>query len=136
MGLHEKKFIVLLCLSTDNYILACKYKYIQDFFNDAVKRAFNITSQSGSIIQYLNYHIIQSNYGISLDQTEHIIHMTANRYPYRDVVQFNTPLSTDKDFHTKKGLSFPSNKSDLPILHQEFHGYIICLTNHFYISIK
>ena len=127
VGLYQQKSIVLLCLSTDDYILGCQDKTIHAYVNNAIKKAFNITSQTGHIIHYLNYQIIQTPGGISVDQTEHIINMLQQRSQQKLIIKYNTPLQTNKEFDIALSTSIPSTEDKLNSLQREYGGSYLTL---------
>ena len=51
-----------------------------NFFKAGVACAFEVRQQSGARINYPNFCVIQSKWGISLDQTDHILDMLANYF--------------------------------------------------------
>jgi len=59
----------------------------------------DVTTQEGPILKYLNLHIFQSPYGISLDQIEHICDTILDPWLENSterVKGFNTPWTTDR----------------------------------------
>ena len=112
VGLYKTKFIVQLCLSTDDYILGCQYMEIHKVVNQLVEQAFNITTQPGPTINYLNYCMIQSDLGISVDQSDHIMSTITQHYKDEIIIGYNTPLLTYMNFDCEVSLdcAFASNR--------------------------
>ena len=64
--------LILLNTSTDNFL--CAYSSVELFYalKKHIKKYVPVTTQEGPELHYLNLRIIQSQYGVSYDQTEHI----------------------------------------------------------------
>jgi len=62
-----------VALSTDDCLVAYNNQEIVDYVDTGLDRFFDIKKNTGSVISFLNLRIIQSPYGISLDQTELIL---------------------------------------------------------------
>ena len=61
-----------LALNTDDILLSTIHDTTFEYLCHEFQKLFDITTQHGEILKYLNIRIIQSNYGISMDQTRHI----------------------------------------------------------------
>ena len=76
---------------------------------DTTKEAFSITLQRGPRFTYLNFRIIQSTHGISLDQTDHILHFLETFFSANaKVARTDTVLRTDKQFNNKISFDAPA----------------------------
>ncbi len=64
--------ILLINTSTDDFL--CAYSDVKLFHDlgNFMTRYVDVTTQEGPILKYLNLRIVQSSYGVSFDQTEHI----------------------------------------------------------------
>ena len=90
---YQERHFVFLVIETDNFLLAtsCTEAYIK--VHDEVKKAFRDSLQTGLFLNYLNFQIYQSKFGISIDQTAHVLQMLDNLFG-RDtsIAQMDTPL--------------------------------------------
>ena len=66
------KDTLLINTSTDDFL--CAYSNVKSFYKfcDSMRKIVDVTTQEGPILNYLNLWAIQSSYGISFDQSEHI----------------------------------------------------------------
>jgi hypothetical protein len=64
----------LLIINTSTDDLLCAYSRVEVFYalRDFMLKFVDVTTQEGPCLSYLNLRIVQSQYGISYDQTEHI----------------------------------------------------------------
>ena len=62
----------ILTLATDDMILATTHPRALDILLTEFSKYFEYTTRKGSELSFLNYRIIQSEWGISIDQTTHI----------------------------------------------------------------
>lgn len=91
--------------STDDFLCVCtSYEAIFSSLNQHVVKYVNVTVQTGSILNYLNLRIIQSEHGISIsiDQTQHIKDSILDVWFPQDenVNAAYTPIRTDSKFET------------------------------------
>ena len=116
-----KESFVILAISTDDILLYTKYEEIFIKIQAKLNSAFGTTSQKGSVIHYLNYKFVQSQYGISVDQTEFILDMV-NKYipPNSKCPKVDTPLRTDRQFEIEILDSIPAGPAELKQLAIEF----------------
>ena len=118
-----KTSIVILAISTDDILLCTKHRDIFIRIKDLLNTAFGVTYQDSSVIKYLNYNIIQSEFGISLDQTEFISGILDEYIPKNmKVPKTDTPLRTDKQFGIEVADSTPADVAELKRLRTEFRG--------------
>ena len=82
---------------------------------------FDITTQEGSIINFLNLRIISSPTVISIDQTKHILEMMEPHFPrLQHFFKINTPMRNDKLFEIEYADALPMTKEELQTLEIEF----------------
>ena len=118
-----KNTLVLLAISTDDILLFTKYEDIYHTIRKQLQAAFGTTTQTGHVINYLNYRIIQSSHAISIDQTDFILSILdlylprSTKHP-----RIDTPLRTDKQFDVEIVNSVPATPSELKQLSVEFKG--------------
>ena len=64
----------------------------------AFEEYFQIKSQEGSIIKYLNFRIFQSPIDLSIDQTDHIKELVNEQFPTGKFRKVDTPFWTDSTY--------------------------------------
>ena len=88
----------LLALATDDILLAATHKSLYIKIQSVFDNYFAYTTNDGKVIQFLNYRIIQSEFGTSIDQYNHIRQtMLQVFFPNKDIVPFQSspfPLET------------------------------------------
>ena len=118
-----KDSIVLLAISTDDILIFTKYVEFYNLIKEKLNTAFGVTSQKDNIIYYLNYRIIQSQYAISIDQTQFIIDIVRNYIPANSKCpRVDTPLRTDRQFDLEILESVPATPSELKQLAIQYKG--------------
>jgi hypothetical protein len=89
-------------LATDNFILLISSQALFLSLKTGLEKLFELTLQEGSILRFLNLRIIQSPYGISIDQTDHLVDSIIEPYfKDRDVsklLSITSPFPTDLSF--------------------------------------
>ena len=75
---YKTEWLVFVCCETDNFLLATNCTAAYTMIRNTIKEAFGVTIQSGQRLSYLNFCILQSQFGISTDQTDHILQMLQN----------------------------------------------------------
>jgi len=118
----------LLNTSTDDFLCVHSTQQIYDALCEHLKQYFDITTKSGSQIKYLNIRIIQSIYGISIDQTEHIEHKIIQKhFPPDKIVdskmkEVHTPFRTDNQYEIDLMEQLPATKEQLQDLELRYGG--------------
>ena len=69
---HHEAGEALLCLATDDMLFASTSKILYDLLLKEFAKYFEYTTRTGPELSFLNYRIVQSEWGISIDQTTHI----------------------------------------------------------------
>lgn len=97
------------------------YSEIYKLVQEQLHQAFGTTTQTGPVLPYLNYRIIQSPYAIYVDQTE-FIQSIVDQYipPNQKSTKIDTPLRTDKKFDTEFKDSIPVDEHELKQLYIEY----------------
>ena len=115
----------MLSITVDDLLLSYKNEITQQKFYSHLSAAFDMTTPKDiSQFKFLSLHIVQSQHGTSIDQTNHITtkildHWFQQGYPTKIV---NTPYPTDNNFELDLTTA-PSLNSDT--LHQyetRYHG--------------
>ena len=87
---------------TDNFLCAYSCVKIYRSLCDYLKKFFDITTEEGTSFMYLNFRIIQSEFGVSFDQTEHILGTIVKKFfpseSCKRLKQVLTPVRTDNEF--------------------------------------
>ena len=115
--------IILLFCSTDDFLVMVKDK--ADFIRvkDRISQSYDLTTQEGMILNYLNLQIIQSAAGISIDQTKHILEMVEPHFPKgSSFTHTDTPFWTDKSYETELLDAIPATPAELQLLEKEYGG--------------
>ena len=116
-----KQSLVLLAISTDDILIFTQYEEFFQIIKSKLHAAFGVTSQNGSIIHYLNYRIIQSIHGISVDQNRFILDIVHQYIPENSKCpKVDTPLRTDRQFDNEVLESTPATPQELKQLNVEF----------------
>ena len=68
----EDNKLAFLALATDDMLLATTFKEFYDKLRSTFDTYFAYTTCEGPVLSFLNYRIIQSEYGTSIDQYNHI----------------------------------------------------------------
>ena len=124
-ALVEGDDMMFLAVETDDLLISTNSERLTTKVVTAIKSAFDITLQTGDVIKYLNYNIVQSTFGISMDQTAHILDL-ADTYLGKDNKYSSTatPLRSDRQFNEEMYLSVPATPSELKALEKEYgHKY-------------
>ena len=115
---------LLVALSTDDFL--CAYTSTDIFYRFQAHLAtyFNLTRQEGPELKYLNFRIIQSEFGISMDQTRHIRESIIDPWfgTSTNVRTADTPFRTDSQFEQDLAEVLPASPDELQQLEQEYNG--------------
>ena len=69
----------------------------------------------------MNFRIIQSEHGVSIDQTDHILDLVNSYIPVDTKTSpVDTSLRTDRQFQSEVSTSLPASPSDLKALEKEY----------------
>lgn len=96
------KFKSLIALATDDNLVATQHQSCVDKIRATIDDMFDYTYNTGTQLKFLNLNIIQSSFGISIDQTQHIQKNVIDEY-WKDKVVKNikfqsAPFPTDPKF--------------------------------------
>lgn len=113
--------ILILAIQTDDLLIATEDDSLKDLVISTLRQAFQVTSQDGTMLKFLNFCIIQSPHGISADQTPHIDEMPKKYFPPGTHTQkADTPLRSDRQFREEIYNAVPATPSELKALEKEF----------------
>ena len=117
----EEQDIMFLAIETDDILVCTNSEQLEHKIMKQIQSAFKVTVQKGDVISFLNYRIIQSGHGISVDQTPHILEMVDKFLGKEEkVTSTTTPLRSDKQFNEEVFMSVPATPSELKSLEKEF----------------
>ena len=63
---------LLVSTSTDDFLCAFTKEYVFADFKNFMDSLVPVTVQTGTVLKYLNVKIVQTDFGISIDQIQHI----------------------------------------------------------------
>jgi hypothetical protein len=117
---------ILLNTSTDDFMCAHSNENIYEALCTYFKQFFDITIQTGTAVKYLNNRIIQSDLGISYNQTEHIKHKIIQKhFPPQKIgdsmmKEVHTPFRTDSQYEIDLAEQLPATKEELKELVEKY----------------
>jgi hypothetical protein len=116
---------MILNTSTDNFLCAYSDTVRFDKLCKWLERFFEITSKTGSLLNYLNLCIIQSELGVSYDQTDHIRKMVKKHFPPEKIGDsktktVHTPFRTDTQYEKDLMEQLPVKGKDLNTLVEKY----------------
>jgi hypothetical protein len=128
--------ICIVNTSTDD--LLCAYSRTEIFYalRDFMLKFVDVTSQEGNRLSYLNLRIVQSQFGISYDQTEHIQENILDFWFPPDTTErlkgHDTPWNlTDKKFEKDLAEVLPATDEELKELERKYGGSFARLLGQF-----
>ena len=124
---YEKDGITMIVnTSTDDFLCAYSHESIYIRLCTFFKGYFNITTKDGAQLAYLNLRIIQSTFGISYDQTEHIQDTIVDKYfppsTTSTLKTVHTPFRTDNQFEIDLCEDLPATPAQLKLLIARYGG--------------
>ena len=121
----DEKLIAMLSTTVDDFYLSTINKQVQDDFFTSMSAVFDITSpKKSNIIDFLSLRIYHSEYGTSIDQTQHIHKNVLSHYfpPGYNAKIVDTPIRADPTYEYVLGNSLPLSSTDLPEYEHRYHG--------------
>ena len=113
--------VLILAIQTDDLLIATDDDDLRELVISTLQQAFQVTSQGGTLLKFLNFRIIQSVHGISVDQTPHITELVQKYFPPGMHVQkTDTPLRSDRQYREEIYNSVPATASELKALEKTF----------------
>jgi len=130
--------MMILDTSTDDFLCGHNSNGLLNTFITYMQKYVNVTVQRGQVLNYLNLRIIQSIYGISIDQTQHIKDTILDVwFPPNDgnstVKAAYTPFSTEPAYERRLAETLPAQQDELVQLEYEYGGtfpHLIGKTSH------
>ena len=121
----------LLCLATDDILFASTSPTLWDTLLITFHQYFEYTTQTGDELAFLNYRIIQSKHGVSIDQTNHIQQTILSIYfkDKQNVPFQSSPFPKDPKFEMDLFKALPMSDEDLDKMANKING-----TYQFYVG--
>ena len=114
---------MFVCSETDDFLISTDSNEAFRFIQNKIKEAFGISLQTCIRIKYLNFKLIQSEHGINMDQTDHILCMVDLYFGSKYITwRKDTPLRTDKQFEIEISNDIPATAAELKPLVQKYNG--------------
>ena len=99
--------IVNVSVQTDDLLLATNDHSLKDEILNCLLSAFKVIMQKGTQLKYLNFRILQTTHGISIDQCDHILELVYTYIPVDTKISpANTPLRSDRQFNDEVANSY------------------------------
>ena len=119
--MSKNKNLLILAIQTDDLLIATNDESLRELVITTLEKGFQVTSQGGTLLKFLNFRIIQTTHGISADQTQHIDDMLKKYFPPGTKVQkTDTPLRSDRQFQEEIYNSVPATPSELKGLEKQY----------------
>ena len=123
---EESAHLMIINTSTDDLLCAYSHVEIYKALCDYLKKYFDITTEEGTTFKYLNLRIIQSQHGISFDQTDHILRTIVEKFfpalRCEMLKRVHTPFRTDNEFERDLCEMLPATPSQLVALVKKYGG--------------
>ena len=96
-------------LCTDDLLIACPSKEQFIHFAQYLKQYYDLSVQTGDVLNFVSMRIIQTDLGISIDQGAYCLEIVKAHFPItnEDVHRASTPLRYDKDYWFQLSTSPP-----------------------------
>ena len=124
-----------VCTSTDDFLCAFTKEYVFNDLMTFMDSLFPVTAQTGIVLKYLNIRIIQTDLGISIDQTQHIKTNIVDKYFPPDnnerLKSADTPYRTDNEYERALAEALPAQGKDLVELEKKYGGSYHSLVGEF-----
>jgi len=126
---------LVISTSTDDFLGATTSRALAQRFETHLRRFVEITVQKGSALKYLNVRIIQSELGISYDQTHHIRTSVLDVWfpptTTERIKGADTPYRTDSQYEKELSEQLPASQKELMTLEKEYGGKYNALIGQF-----
>ena len=122
---RNKDGTLIVGCSTDDFLCAFTSRNLFVGFIAHMSRCFPVTYKEGPKLSYLNLRIVQSEHGISIDQTEHMRETILDHWfpdASTKVKGSTTPFSTDSACETELAETLPAPPQQLRELEVQCKG--------------
>ena len=116
--------MLLVAASVDDFACAYSHEHLFADFKKHMDRYVPTTVQTGHVLKYLNQRVVQSDQGISYDQTHHIktnvIDLFFPPSSSERVKGVDTPYRTDSQYEKDLNETLPATKEELQELEKQY----------------
>ena len=117
---------LIVVTSTDDFLCCCSNEELFGMFANHLARFVAITVQTGHVLKYLNIRIVQTDQGISIEQTHHIQSTILEPWfptgKTKLLTTADTPFRTDPQYERELLTQLPAVDEALTKLEQEYGG--------------
>ena len=119
-----KHHVAYVGLVTDDILMEATHLDMYDLLRDTFTKYFEFTSSSDSVLHFLNYRLIQSKHGTSIDQYVHIHQTILHPFfaSHKSVPFQSNPFPLDPAFEMELYTSTPLPDTDIERLTEEYNG--------------
>ena len=114
--------------STDNFLYFYSHEDLFLAFETHMERFVPVTTQEGNILKYLNIQIVQTDQGISIDQTHQIKTKILDHWFPPDTVKrlksADTPYRTDSDYERDLNEQLPATGEEPAKLEKQYKSHL------------
>lgn len=132
---YEGNESLVIVTSTDDFMCTYTSEGLFVLFQKHMERFVPITTQDEMVMKYLSLRVIQSDQGISIDQTHHIKTSILDKWFPEGMVErlktADTPYPTDSQFEKELSQTLPATPEELSKLELEFGGQFNSLIGQF-----
>ena len=115
----------IICVATDDILLWSTHESLYSILVNKFNNYFKFTHRTGSELSFLNFRIIQSKHGISIDQSLHIKKSVLDPYfKFRkDAIPFAaSPFPISTEFESTLFKALPLEESDISSQAKKLNG--------------
>ena len=132
---YEGSESLVVVTSTDDFMCTYTTEKLFSMFKEHMEKFVPVTVQTAAVMKYLSLRIIQSDLGISIDQTHHIKTSILDKWFPPGMVErlktADTPYPTDSKFEKDLSETLPATGEELTKLELEFGGKFNSLIGQF-----
>ena len=114
----------MIFTSTDDFLCAFSHENVFANFMKFMDGFVPVTAQTGTVLKYLNLRIIQTDYGISYDETQHIKSTIVDKFFPPNMTErlksADTPYRTDSEFEKALCETLPETAEELHKLEKDY----------------
>ena len=120
---HDQHY-AYIALATDDILMASSHVSLFQLLQKTFDQYFGYTTATGSLLHFLNYRIIQSPHGVSIDQYSHLRQTILNEFfPSTSEVPFqSSPFPLSPAFEMELYQATPLPDDDLQALTIKYNG--------------
>ena len=123
---YDGSAALIVVTSTDDFLCAYSHEDLFSTFKKHMERFVPVTVQQGNVLKYLNIRIVQTDQGISIDQTHHIRTKILDLwFPPATVERLksvDTPYRIDSEYEQALNEQLPATEEELAKLEKQHKG--------------